>query len=224
MCFSAEVSFGASAVITTIGVISYKKAEQTPLRYIAFIPILFGIHQFSEGFVWLSHLYTQFSPVKHLSTSTFLFFAWIIWPVYIPFAMWKNEEQPVRKKLLRVFTIIGAVVAGCFVYYLLTSEVPSEIRGHSIYYGFDKDHPLKLYLVVLYFTTVVLSTVVSSVRKMWWLGAANIVLFTLTKIYVADKVVSVWCFLAALTSIVILYIITLEMKERKGKVYSMDDD
>jgi hypothetical protein len=224
MCFSAEVSFGASAVITTIGVVSYKKAGETPLRYIAFIPILFGVHQFVEGFVWLSNLYNEFTPWKQFATNVFLIFAWIIWPIYIPFAMWKNETEPVRKKILRLFIFIGLTVAAGLLYSLATHGAPSEIRGHSIHYDFDKDHPLKFVVVILYFTTVVLSTVVSKVTKMWWLGAANIILFTLSKIYVADKVVSVWCFTAALTSILILYIIIQEKKKQSVIIYSMDDD
>ncbi len=214
MCFSAEVSFGASAVITTIGVVSYKKANKTPLRYIAMIPIFFGMQQFSEGFVWLSKLYTEFAAFDGLSTYTFIFFAWIIWPIYIPFAMWKNEANGIRKKTLGVFTIIGCIVAAGLIFYMLTKGIKSEIHGHSIHYEFDTKHPLKWLMIPLYFTSVVLSTVVSSVTKMWWLGVANTILFSLTKIYIADKVISVWCFLAAFTSILILYIIVQERKKR----------
>jgi hypothetical protein len=216
MCFSAEVSFGASAVITAIGVVSYKKANKTPLRYIAMIPILFGIHQFTEGIVWLSKLHEAFAFLDKASGYAFIFFAWVIWPFYIPLAMWKNEKHSWRRKMLGSFTLIGLLVSIALFYSMVSFGVESEIRGNSIYYDFDRNHPLKWLLVVLYFTTVVLSTVISNLSKMYLLGVSNTFLFALTKIYVADRVISVWCFMAALTSILILYIIHLETKARKN--------
>ncbi len=75
MCFSAEASFGAATVITTIGVLSFKKAKGTDLRLLAMIPVFFGIQQFSEGILWLSSRYEQFAGMEKTSTYAFIFFA-----------------------------------------------------------------------------------------------------------------------------------------------------
>ncbi len=57
MCFSPEASFTASAVITTVGIISLKKSQNTESKIMACIPLFFGLQQFAEGVVWLSLLY-----------------------------------------------------------------------------------------------------------------------------------------------------------------------
>ena len=54
MCFSAEASFGASAILLTIGVISLNKSVNVPQKVLSCIPFIFGVQQFSEGILWLS--------------------------------------------------------------------------------------------------------------------------------------------------------------------------
>jgi hypothetical protein len=53
MCFSAEASFAAGGLLIAGGVVSTVKLK--PARKslaLASIPIIFGIHQLSEGVVW----------------------------------------------------------------------------------------------------------------------------------------------------------------------------
>ena len=127
MCFSAAASLGAASVISTIGIVSYKKANHTPYRLLAMIPIFFGIQQFSEGIVWLASTYDQFSGFLSISTYGFIFFAWIVWPIYIPFALLRLEQNPLRKKILKVFWFGGIIVALLLIYVMLYYGVHSKI-------------------------------------------------------------------------------------------------
>ena len=67
MCFSAEVSFTAAAILLPAGAAAVLRAYQTDRRYvpIAALPLLFGVQQALEGAVWTSagnqHLVEQFS-------------------------------------------------------------------------------------------------------------------------------------------------------------------
>jgi len=54
MCFSASVSFGASALLTTCGALSIRKAQGPAQKLFASTPFFFGIQQFSEGCIWLA--------------------------------------------------------------------------------------------------------------------------------------------------------------------------
>lgn len=215
MCFSAEASFGASVIITTVGVVAYKKADQTPLRYIAMIPVFFGIQQFSEGFVWLANMYTQFEGVRAVSTYTFMFFAWIIWPIYIPFSFRKIETNPKKRTILFLLVLIGFCISAALSYIMIVTGVDSKIQDCSILYEYDAPHSLGWLFAALYIASVVIPTLISSIPKAWWLGVANVSLFFLTKIYYKNNVISVWCFFAAITSVLILWIILQEKKKEK---------
>ncbi len=217
MCFSAAASFGAASVISTIGIVSYKKANHTPYRLLAMIPIFFGIQQFSEGIVWLASTYDQFSGFLSLSTYGFIFFAWIVWPIYIPFALLRLEQNPLRKKILKVFWYGGIIVALLLIYVMLFYGVHSEILDCSIKYNFIVPISNRWLFVIFYLAATVISPLVSSVGKMWLLGVLNILTFLVTKIYFLEHTISVWCFFAAITSMLILWIIISQLKNKQTK-------
>jgi len=218
MCFSAEVSFAAAAVITPIGIIAFKKAEKTPYRFLAFIPVLFGLQQFIEGFVWLVAAHEEYFWLLHLATYGFIIMAWVIWPIYLPFTMWKIEEDPIRKKVLSVLIFIGVIVTSGLIYLLFTRGVSAKINDCSIIYDYGAEgspHPI---FSVFYISTTVLPNLVSKVGKVWVLGVINIITYFVTRIYFNDRIISVWCFLAALSSVIILLIILDVKKRKKGVV------
>ena len=114
MCFSAPASFVASAVLVTTGSYCVKKAAERDRDYLAFaaVPILFGVQQFFEGFVWIG-LNAGIPWMVKLASYAFLFFAFGFWPFYAPLSVFlaeKREVNPEIKDLLWVLTVIGLVV------------------------------------------------------------------------------------------------------------------
>jgi len=221
MCFSSEVSFGASVVITTIGVVAYKKAENTPYRLLATIPILFGIHQFLEGLVWVSSMNEDYSSILQFSTYSFIVLAWVIWPFYIPFVMWKIEQNPIRKKIMLALVFCGLFVVSALSYVLIFSGVKAEIVDCSIIYNYGDERSPSILFSMLYVSTTVVPNLVSKVGKVWVLGMLNFVTYFVSRIYFNDRVISIWCFFAAISSIVILLII-LDMNRSKAKSASTE--
>jgi hypothetical protein len=53
VCFSATANFAGSAVLGTAGVVTLTKVKHRRELLFAALPLLFAIHQFIEGFVWL---------------------------------------------------------------------------------------------------------------------------------------------------------------------------
>ena len=85
MCYSAPASFSAAIILAVIGVVViYRKPKR--LLPLALIPCFFAIQQFAEGFVWID-------PESTLPKSTYLFFAYAFWPMWIPFATFFAEEN-----------------------------------------------------------------------------------------------------------------------------------
>ena len=97
MCFSASASFGVGVVLSVIGVASIRKVESKAHIYFASIPIIFAIQQFSEAFLWLSLADPVDASLKTSTTYIFLFFAQVLWPIWVPFSVLKMEPD-VRKR------------------------------------------------------------------------------------------------------------------------------
>ena len=207
MCFSAEVSFVAAAVVTTVGGIAYKKAHTQPLRFLALIPFFFGIQQFFEGIVWISYMNDNLSYLMEFSTFAFIFFAWMIWPIYIPFTMWKLETKVIRKRFLLISIFIGGFVVSALAFVLFKDGVTAQIQDCSINYksGFASRHAWAL--GGLYFLVTTIPQMISSLKKVWIMGVLNVITYSTTKVYYNEHVISVWCFLAAISSLAILWII-----------------
>ena len=53
MCFSATANFVGSGVLGAIGFVTVTKVKHRREVLFASLPVLFAIHQFIEGFVWL---------------------------------------------------------------------------------------------------------------------------------------------------------------------------
>lgn len=88
MCFSAPASFLASVVLCAAGVATCRLARNKRQLLLAAIPLLFGIQQAAEGFVWLSFSYPALEPWRFFFAYLFLFFAFILWPIWVPLAVY----------------------------------------------------------------------------------------------------------------------------------------
>ncbi len=208
MCFSAGASFVVGIALVPAGAYCLWAAAVKKRSYLglATVPLMFGIQQISEGFVWhgLEHGDTAQTRTASL---VFLFFALAFWPWWFPVLTAVMEPQP-RRKL--IFVVLSVLASGWFwvLYYpLLTGQVPFETKTmhHSVQYLYDAlpvyDYIPKAPLRLLYFLSVALPPLLGS--ETWGripglvLGASAVV-----AVIVFDYAfVSVWCFFAAALSI-----------------------
>ncbi|MEK7121399.1 MAG: DUF6629 family protein, partial [Patescibacteria group bacterium] len=86
MCFSATASFVAGSALSVVGVVTIAKAKRKAQIPFAMIPLLFGIQQIAEGFIWLSF---RFNTLWLNTTMTYVYslFSHVLWPVFIPFTV-----------------------------------------------------------------------------------------------------------------------------------------
>ncbi len=203
MCFSANASFGAGIVLSVIGVISLKKV-QTPSQIIfASIPLIFAVQQITEGFLWLSFSNPAFSSIHIFTTYLFLFFAQVVWPVWVPLSIYKLEKNEQRKKGQKILLGIGTIVSVYLGYCLMVYNVEAKIIGYHISY--EQDYPafLSLYGGALYVISTIAPPLASSIKKMWIVGSAILISYIVTTIFYEDYIVSVWCFFASIISLLV---------------------
>jgi len=210
MCFSAGASFGASAVLSIIGTAAIMKARTIPQGLFACIPIIFSIQQLAEGMLWLSLKDPRLAALQPFFTYTFLVFALVVWPVWIPLTIRMLEKDAKRKKTLGLLLFAGLVVAvgsACAIVFYPAVVVPLE---HNLHYNIDLPAGaaglIKVF-TLLYFATTIISTFISSARRMNWLGIVFFLSYSVTLILYSGSVVSVWCYFAALLSIVVYWIL-----------------
>jgi hypothetical protein len=208
MCFSATASFGASAVLLGAGTICVKKIkapEQIPL---AFIPFIFSVQQFCEGLLWLSLTNPGYPVLQKRATIIFLVFAQIVWPFWVPFSMRLVEPQKLQKQTMTVMLILGTFVSVYLGYCLIHYSIHSQVSDHHIRYELDYPHSQNIYLVILYFIPTIIPPILSGIKRMKYIGVVILLSFLVSRIFFRDYVISVWCFFAAVISILILIIMS----------------
>ncbi len=203
MCFSASASFGAAIVLTAISVISIRKVKKPSQSAFASIPLIFAVQQFTEGLLWLSLTDPYYASLQEGSTYVFLFFAQVVWPIWVPLSILMLVEKEKRKTIEKTLVGIGGVVSLYLAYCLMTYSVQAEVVGYHISYVQDYPQALSRYGGALYIIATIAPPFFSPAKRMWTLGTAILVSYIITTIFYADYVVSVWCFFASVISIAV---------------------
>jgi hypothetical protein len=204
MCFSTAASFGLSGILAIAGIISVKKVKLRSQYLFACIPFIFAIQQLTEGFVWLSLSGTDFGSWQRWPTYVFLLFAQVIWPIWVPLSILLIEKVPIRRKIISLLLGLGCLLALYLSYCLLHYKVSSEITPYHIHYDLYFPAQYTSVIAVFYFLPIVITPFVSGIKRMTGLGVLIFISFLITRLFFSDFVISVWCFLAALVSFVVI--------------------
>ena len=207
MCFSAGASFAGGVVISAIGVASVKKVKKPSQRLFAVIPLLFGFQQFAEGVLWITLRSGEYDWLQSAAKYIFLITALVIWPVMIPLSMWFMEEVKMRKKILTGLIITGGILSLFYAFCLISYNISPQINGFHIQYVDYFPRTLVNIAFIFYLVSTIAPLFVSSVRRMWIFGILIAVSCIITGIFFAQYLTSVWCFFAALISVVIYWIL-----------------
>lgn len=213
MCFSAEASFLTGAALVACGGLTIGRAVRGDRSYLALacLPLLFGVQQISEGMLWLA-LEADPPVATRGPMLVFLFFAYWFWPVWVPMSAAMIEPNLRRRRLFRICGGLGAALgAVLYLPVLLRPEVLEiAIVHHSIRYANPELFPHETAKVVVRFVygaiicLPLLSSSVREVRLFGWLILASVVFGFL---FVAYAFTSVWCFIAAVISAYIFFVV-----------------
>jgi hypothetical protein len=208
MCFSAEASFAGGIALTALGTVTIKKVQQPVRTAFAAVPILFGVQQISEGVVWLALSDPVYAQYQQLGTTLFLIIARVLWPVGMPFAVLMMEEDRRKRKIILPFVLLGSIVAVYYSYCLLFLNVTPNIAGNHIQYISDYPESLAGPVFIIYFVASLTPLFISSVKGTKLFGALLFVSALVTIIAFMEYLTSVWCFFAAVLSVVVYRIVS----------------
>ncbi|MGQ9424344.1 DUF6629 family protein [Gilvimarinus sp. F26214L] len=199
MCFSATASFTAGAALSVFGAATLRKTRRPADLAFAAIPLLFGVQQIIEGFLWLSFLYERES-LNVVTTYAFTVFSHVLWPIFIPLAVGIMEPSVRRRQLIWLFLLMGLAVGFYLLYLIIRFPLTSEVREHIVYVS---PHFYELPMMLLYLAATCVSCFFSSYPIVRVFGAAALALFAISIWFYTEAFFSVWCFFAALLSFII---------------------
>ncbi|MEI7582910.1 DUF6629 family protein [Runella sp.] len=217
MCFSANASFGAGVVLSVIGVVSIKKAHKPSQLLFASIPLIFAVQQVAEGILWVTLPNLDNVATQRIATYTFLFFAQILWPLWVPVAIILLEKNSTRKKVQKILIGAGIIVGFYLAYCLLSYQIQAKIIGHHIAYIQNYPASLRIYVIGLYALATIAPPFFSHIKRMWMLGVAVLISYLITALFYEHYILSVWCFFSSIISISV-YAIMIEISNSKQQI------
>lgn len=208
MCFSTTASFAAATLLSGIGILSVRKTTHRSQLPFAAIPLVFATQQLFEGFVWLGLLHKIPPNYYVLAVNAFLFFAMVVWPLWVPTAMMLIEKKEKRKNILKYMIGMGILVSSLSLIYLFTRHSEASINPYHIHYELEVNYTLKICLGVLYLFPTILAQILSTNKTIVIMGSLVLCSYLISVFFFNDTVLSVWCFFSAIISVMIYFVIS----------------
>ena len=218
MCFSSEMSFGASAVLSVIGIATMRKVQSSSQLVFASIPFLFALQQFSEGFLWLALSNPSYAHLERVTTYAFIFMAQVVWPLWVPLGVLLLDKKENRKLIRKIVALTGLLLSLILFYCLNNFNVHAEIQEHHIRYIQDYPASIRPFGVALYIISTIISLIVSKIKGLWILGITVLLSYIAAFIFFTNYRLSIWCFFASIISLSILKII-IDMKRDNDNTF-----
>jgi|SRR3989344_3852571 len=200
MCFSAAASFAAGGTLSVVGGLTIAKVQKKSELPFASIPLLFGIQQAVEGMVWV----TFGSPILNtVATYAYSMFSHVLWPIFVPFAVLMIETDQKRRKILRLFSFTGLAVGLYLLYFIIADPVTAHIVNDSIAY--HSPHLYTYLIMALYLIATCGSCLASSHKIINLFGIVLFISFAVAAWFFIETFFSIWCFFAAILSIIVYW-------------------
>ena len=202
MCFSATANFAGSTVLGTVGVVTLTRVKHRRELLFASLPVLFAIHQFIEGFVWLG-LDGILSPaVAHDMGAAFMLYAQGLLPFLLPLSVFLFEPTASARQRMLLFLILGGATTLYILWALTAFQTEIYVKANTIVYvNQATNHEA---VAVLYVIATCGSLFFSKIKPMVMFGTANLVILLVVMEVKRYAFTSLWCAYAAIASVIIL--------------------
>ncbi len=144
--------------------------------------------------------------LQELAVALFLGFALVGWPIWVPISLFVAERDPRRGRILAVLSAVGVIVSVYAAILLIRGQPAAHVAGHSIAYSYEERGPALV--LALYLPGYVLPTVVpffvSTISRAKLMGTVLVLSLLATFLIERQALTSVWCFFAAILSVLIV--------------------
>jgi hypothetical protein len=201
MCFSATANFVGSGVLGAIGVVTITNVKHRRELLFASLPMLFAVHQFIEGFVWLGLDGHMSQQVAHNAGAAFVLYAQGLLPFLIPLSVLLFEPTAARRRRMLPFAVLGLGLTLFMLWGLAAYPLLVYAQDNSIVYSNVATN--QTWIAVLYVIATCGSLFFSKIPDMVIFGAANLAILLATIAVKRYAFTSVWCAYGAIASLII---------------------
>ena len=202
MCFSPGADAVVGGMVVVVGVDALRQVREPKQVLIASLPVLFGLHQLDEAFVWLGLQGRVAESIERISIWGYLLFALALMPALVPLAVLAVERSPLRRRVIGLLALLGIGVGVSLGVSLFRGSVNAAIDGRYIAYDVSALSQGRQ-LTALYVVAACGALVACSYRDLAALGLMNLVAVPVLMWLTVSGFVSLWCFWAAIVSVVI---------------------
>ena len=244
-CCCSSSSTSAATTTTTTGMTAKQRAA---LVTVAAIPLIFGMHQITEGVVWTD------MDNEH-AVRCFAYTAYTFWPLYISLALalveWTRRQPEVvgdsessdsshwshwprqidarmRQRTIAFHVVLAAVLLAVVLAEMVETDpetVKENNNGRLQYEGWGlENRALTILMSIVYVYTVVGSLVISSLRYSTLFGGLVLVSMIVSVILWENQFPSTWCFFAAILSSMVMLIVWHELQIYKQEENHVHQD
>src|ERR1700684_4385917 len=212
MCFSAAANFVGSTALGVVGAVTLTRVKHRRELLFAALPLLFAIHQFIEGFVWLG-LDGILSPaVTHDMGAAFMLYAQGLLPFLMPLSVLLFEPDGAGRKRMLPFLAVGTGTTLYILWALTAFPTQVYVKGNSIVYINQATNNTAV--AILYVIATCGSLFFSKIKMMVIFGWANLVILLVVMEIKRYAFTSLWCAYAAVASVIILAFFWKSRRER----------
>jgi hypothetical protein len=199
VCFSPQADLVGGIVISAIGVDAVRSARKRHAVFaLAVLPLLLGVHQIIEAFVWLGLQGREPHDVERVALWAYLLIAFVVLPVFVPLAVLSNEPLRRRRWAMAPLAVVGLGVAVDLLVSMASGPVNVQLRPYHLAYTIELSHGILV--TGLYVAAVCGTLLLSSRRRVVTFGIVNLVAIGIIAWLTFDGFTSVWCGWAAITS------------------------
>jgi hypothetical protein len=202
VCFSATASYTSAALLGAAGVAVFPFVRERREVPLALLGVGFAAHQLLEGVIWTEATSTGNGPVRTPAVELWLLFAWSLLPVWVPLAVALVEPDRRRRLLMVAMAPVGVAVGLFLGVASFTARVAATAEaGHLVY---SVPFSQGWIVVIPYVAVTCGSPLVAGAPYLRVWGVALATAMATTASLQARGFSSVWCFFAAILTIVLL--------------------
>lgn len=195
-----------------MGIVALTKVKHRRELLFAALPMLFAVHQFIEGFVWLG-LDGILSPVvAHNMGAAFMLYAQGLLPFLLPLSVLLFEPDRKSRQRMLPFLVLGGATTLYILWALTAYPLQLYVRENSIVYINQATNNTAVAL--LYVIATCGALFFSKIKMMVVFGAANLAILLVVMEFKRYAFTSLWCAYAAIASMIILVYFWRSHEER----------
>ena len=202
MCFSPQADFVVGAVVAGVGVETLRRVRARRETIVGALPLLFGLHQLVEGFVWLGLRGQVSRGLGDAAKETYILYAHAVLPVIVPLGFMLLEPDPRRSRVMTAMVFVGGLLGVYLLWQLTAYPVGAHEQARCIDY--TTHTPNDAAVTLLYIAVTCGPALISSRRYLRWFGLVSLVGVIVTAVVRVDELTSLWCVYVALVSVLIL--------------------